>query len=118
MPLLFSYGTLRDAAVQMAVFGRNLVGTPDDLLGFSRQTIEVADPAFAAANGSMHSILVHTGRETDRTAGIALEVSDAELSMADAYEPEGYVRIAARFASGREGWVYAAAPALNAPKPS
>ena len=107
MPFLFSYGTLRDRDVQLAVFGRAVPGSPDELLGFARRTIEVSDAAFAAANGSTHAIVQHTGRDADRTAGMVLELTDAELAMADAYEPPGYRRIEAHFASGRRGWVYA-----------
>lgn len=107
MPLLFSYGTLRDPAIQVAVFGRTVIGTADDLLGYVRTSLEVRDPDFIAAHGSWHSIVRHTGRDHDRTAGIVLELTDAELAMADAYEPAGYLRVSARFASGRDGWVYA-----------
>jgi hypothetical protein len=108
MPLLFSYGTLREPDVQLRVFGRHVSGTPDELLGFSRRVVELADSNFVAANGATHSIVDQTGRDEDRTAGVVLELSDAELKMADVYEPAGYTRIAARFASGRNGWVYAA----------
>jgi gamma-glutamylcyclotransferase (GGCT)/AIG2-like uncharacterized protein YtfP len=107
MALLFSYGTLRNRETQLAVFGREVSGSSDELLGFTRRTVEVRDPAFAAANGAVQAIVCQTGRDADRIAGTVLEVSDAELAMADAYEPAGYRRIAARFASGRSGWVYA-----------
>ena len=33
--LLFSYGTLQDKAVQLANFGRELVGQHDDMLGYA-----------------------------------------------------------------------------------
>ena len=108
MPLLFSYGTLRDPARQLAVFGRTLSGTADLLIGYAREDFEVADPAFTAAYGSRHVIVQNTGRDEDRTPGTVLELTDAELKMADAYEPAGYRRVAARFASGRHGWVYTA----------
>jgi hypothetical protein len=107
MALLFSYGTLRDPAIQLAVFGREVRGSPDELLGFTRRLIEVRDAAFVAANGSVQAIVRETGRDDDRIAGSVLDVTDAELAMADAYEPPGYRRIEARFASGRNGWVYA-----------
>ena len=45
MPLLFSYGTLRDEKVQLALFGRTLVGRKDQLLGFEQALIRVQDPA-------------------------------------------------------------------------
>src|SRR5690242_227387 len=57
MPLLFSYGTLRDPAVQLRVFGRTLSGTADHLLGFAQTSFEVRDPAFVAANGSRQMIV-------------------------------------------------------------
>jgi hypothetical protein len=107
MPLLFSYGTLRDPAVQLRVFGRELTGSPDELVGFRRRLIEISDTAFAAANGSTHVIVERTGRNEDRTSGSVLEVTEDELAMADAYEPAGYTRIQAGFASGGRGWVYA-----------
>ena len=109
MPLLFSYGTLRDPAVQLRVFGRSVSGSADALLGFVLERVEVRDPAFVAVNGADHAIVQPTGRDDDRIAGTVLEVTDDELAMADAYEPAGYRRVAARFASGRDGWVYAQA---------
>lgn len=117
MPLLFSYGTLRDPATQRRIFGREVTSSPDELLGFARRLIEVGDPAFAAANGAIHAIVQQTGRSEDRTSGIVLDLTDAELAMADAYEPPGYTRVEARFGSGRQGWVYAEAPALTPERP-
>jgi gamma-glutamylcyclotransferase (GGCT)/AIG2-like uncharacterized protein YtfP len=107
MPLLFSYGTLRDRATQVAVFGHEVGGSSDELLGFARRLIEVRDAAFAAANGATQAIVEPTGRDSDRVVGSVLEVSDADLARSDAYEPPGYRRVEARFASGRRGWVYA-----------
>src|SRR5689334_8688762 len=108
MPLLFSYGTLRDPARQLVVFGRRVPGAADLLIGYSQESFQVTDSEFVAVYGASHVIVQHTGRDDDRTPGIVLELTDAELAMADAYEPVGYRRVAARFASGREGWVYAA----------
>ena len=108
MPLLFSYGTLRDTARQLVVFGRTVSGTADFLIGYAQESFEVTDSEFVVVYGSSHVIVQRTGRNEDRTPGIVLELTDAELAMADAYEPVGYHRVAARFASGREGWVYAA----------
>ena len=108
MPLLFSYGTLRDPAIQLAVFGRTLSGTPDHLIGYAQESFEVRDPAFSAVYGSRHVIVQYTGRDDDRTPGTVLELTDEELAMADAYEPSGYRRVPVRLASGRQGWVYTA----------
>jgi len=75
------------------------------------------DGAFVAVHGSRHVIVQHTGRDEDRTSGTVLELTDEEMAMADAYEPAGYRRVTARFASGRQGWVYVAddSTSLSAP---
>ena len=113
MPLLFSYGTLRDPATQRAVFGREVAEDADELLGFVREVIEVHDPAFIVRKGAIHAIVRQTGRDDDRTPGAVLELTDSELAMADAYEPVEYRRVEARLASGRRGWVYAAIDAAT-----
>ena len=109
MPLLFSYGTLQDAAVQTAVFGRRLSGSADELVGFERAVVSVRDPDFAASSGREHAIVRSIGRDAARVPGTAFEVTDSELTAADRYEPAGYVRVEATLASGRRAWVYAAA---------
>jgi hypothetical protein len=109
MPLLFSYGTLRFDDVQLTTFGRKLSGEPDQLVGFSLDSIEIEDPEFVATSGkARHAIVRRTGRPEQRVHGVALEVTDQELAQADAYEPAGYTRVATTLASGREAWVYAA----------
>lgn len=105
MPLLFSYGTLRQEAVQLATFGRRLRGEPDELVGFEQSLLRIDDPAFVAASGKAdHAIVRFTGRDDSRVKGTVLEVTEPELARADAYE-----RVPARLASGRQAWVYAAA---------
>ena len=108
MPLLFSYGTLRDQEVQLATFGRLLSGTPDELIGFEQSSFEVADAAFVAASGtSRHTMVTFNGRSDSRVPGMVFELTDGELASADAYEPAGYTRVLAKLASGRQAWVYA-----------
>jgi hypothetical protein len=109
MPLLFSYGTLQDESVQLATFGRRLVGQPDELPGFRRSSVPIADPQVVAETGMTHyANAVLTGSREDRIAGTAFEVTDADLARADAYEADAaYERVAARLLSGREAWVYA-----------
>jgi hypothetical protein len=110
MPLLFSYGTLQNADVQRSTFGRVLTGHADELVGFELGVFEVQDPAFVARSGkALHAIVRHTGRDDSRVSGTALELTDEELARSDAYEPEGYVRVPGRLASGRDVWVYAQA---------
>jgi hypothetical protein len=108
MPLLFSYGTLRQPAVQRSTFGRLLDGWSDEIVGFEQSVFRAEDPAFVAASGTAsHAMLRPTGRTADRVAGTVFEISDAELASADAYEPAGYARIMAPLASGKTAWVYA-----------
>ena len=108
MPLLFSYGTLQQEAVQLSTFGRLLHGQPDELVGFEQSLLKVEDPAFVASSGkSHHAIVTFNGRDESRVRGTVFEVSDSELASADEYEPAGYKRIAAMLASGKQAWVYA-----------
>ncbi|MFN8574228.1 MAG: gamma-glutamylcyclotransferase family protein [Gemmatimonadaceae bacterium] len=110
MPLLFSYGTLRQASVQLELFGRQLSGGPDDLLGYERSMITVADAAFAQTSGSAQHAMLRPSPDPDaRVPGMALEVTDQELAIADRYEPVEYRRVVANLASGRQAWVYVAA---------
>ncbi len=110
MPLLFSYGTLRQRDVQLSIFGRPLEGRPDELIGFRQTVFMVTDPEFVATSGQAeHAMVVFDGRSNSRVAGIAFELSDEELTMADRYEPAGYARVQAPLASGRTAWVYTAA---------
>jgi hypothetical protein len=110
MPFLFSYGTLQQPAVQLSTFGRLLDGHPDALVGFEQGVFRIEDPAFVAASGKAdHAIVTFNGRDDSRVDGMVFEVTDSELAQADGYEPAGYERVAARLASGKEAWVYAAA---------
>ena len=112
MPLLFSYGTLQQPAVQLSTFGRLLHGGPDEIVGFEPSVLRIDDPGFVAKSGKAeHAIVRFNGRDGSRVRGMAFDVTDEELARSDAYEPAGYARVRARLASGREAWVYAAVPA-------
>src|SRR5262245_32277620 len=106
MPLLFSYGTLQLEDVQLETFGRRLQGAPDELVGFERSWIEVADPDFVAGNGARHAIVRSNGRSDSRVSGTVFDVTDDERLASDAYGPPPYRRVAATLASGRQAWVY------------
>jgi len=107
MPLLFSYGTLQDEAVQLSTFGRVLQGQADELVGFEQSVFTVEDPSFVAASGRAdHAMVRFTGRRDSRVRGMVFEVSEQELRRADDYEPDGYARVSAMLASGRQAWVY------------
>jgi len=114
VPLLFSYGTLQRDAVQLETFGRRLQGWPDEIVGFELAVFHVDDPAFVAKSGKAdHAIVRFTGRIECRVSGNVLEVTDAELTKSDAYEPEGYLRVEAALASGNRAWVYAATDSVR-----
>jgi hypothetical protein len=107
MPLLFSYGTLRDPAVQIANFGRPLTGREDSILGFRRDQVEITDPHVLAVSGlTHHPILVATGDPADSVPGAVLTLTDEDLLRADEYEVDDYHRIEAPLASGDTAWVY------------
>jgi hypothetical protein len=108
MPLLFSYGTLQQAEVQLSTFGRLLRSEPDELVGFEPSVLTIEDPAFVAASGKAeHAIVRFNGKPDNRVRGLVLELTEAELARADRYEPAGYTRVAATLASGKQAWVYA-----------
>jgi gamma-glutamylcyclotransferase (GGCT)/AIG2-like uncharacterized protein YtfP len=109
VPLLFSYGTLRQESVQLATFGRRLQGSPDSIVGFELEVFRVDDPEFVAKSGKAdHAIVRFTGSDSDRVNGMVLDVTDEELTKSDSYEPSGYARVEATLASGGRAWVYAA----------
>jgi len=111
MPLLFSYGTLQQDAVQLSTFGRLLHGQPDQLVGFEQSLLKIEDPEFVATSGKAHHAIVRFNGKTDsRVNGTVFELSEGELASADRYEPAGYKRISTKLASGKQAWVYAAAP--------
>jgi gamma-glutamylcyclotransferase (GGCT)/AIG2-like uncharacterized protein YtfP len=110
MPLLFSYGTLRDPAVQRANFGRELTGRDDRLPGYAVTMVEISDPQVVARSGQAHHpMVVETGDDNDSVAGTVFEITDDELAAADGYEVDDYHRILVSLASGVRAWVYVSA---------
>jgi gamma-glutamylcyclotransferase (GGCT)/AIG2-like uncharacterized protein YtfP len=112
MPLLFSYGTLQDADVQLSAFGRHLVGQRDELVGFASSTVEITNADVAAALGrTHHANVVLDGNATSRVSGTVFEVTDGELARADLFESAyDYKRIAVTLGSGTRAWVYVCEP--------
>lgn len=109
MPQLFSYGTLRDPAVQQANFGRRLTGHDDLLPGYTVRMLEITDPDVLAVSGqSHHPILIETGDPADVVPGEVFELTDDELLAADSYEVDDYRRVLVTLVSGARAWVYAA----------
>ncbi|MGO4738581.1 gamma-glutamylcyclotransferase family protein [Bosea sp. 2KB_26] len=104
---LFSYGTLRQSNVQLAIFGRELEGRDDALVGFSSTTVEITDPEVVATSGETHHpIVTRSGNPADEVAGTVFSITAAELTAADSYEVSDYRRVAVRLRSGTEAYVY------------
>ena len=107
MEYLFSYGTLLLENVQKENFGRKLNGTEDVLVGYRLEDLQIRDDKVLGISGrEVHTIAVHTGDPGDRIAGVLFEMDEQELTAADAYEVDDYLRVPATFSSGRTGWVY------------
>ncbi len=106
MHKLFSYGTLQQADVQLATFGRRLDGAPDAVIGYRSEVLTITDPMVIKRSGSdRHPILV-PGSDADVVAGTTFIVDDAELAAADEYEVDDYRRVEVPLRSGGVGWVY------------
>jgi hypothetical protein len=103
---LFSYGTLRQAAVQMSVFERELASHPDKLPGFRVDVLKITDPHVIAVSGSDAHPILRRGAHGDSVDGAALSVTANDLGRADAYEAAEYVRVRVALASGRRAYVY------------
>ena len=107
MNLLFSYGTLQQANVQMSTFGRLLIGQTDFLVEFEQTMVQIDDPEVVATSGKTHHPIVKfNGNHASQVRGTVFQVTDAELDSADKYEVDAYKRIFARLASGNDAWVF------------
>lgn len=107
MVALFSYGTLRQANVQMATFGRLLDGRPDQLVGFIIGPLPIDDPYVVETSGlAVHTIAIPSGNDADRIDGTVFEISEEELEAADRYEVDTVKRIETVLASGAKAFVY------------
>ena len=106
---LFAYGTLQQAGVQRASFGRTLIGRPDALPGHRLDWVTITDPAVIAASGTdRHPLVRPTGEAGDEVRGTVLVLSTAELAAADLYEVDDYRRRKVQLTSGHDSWVYLA----------
>lgn len=114
MPLIFSYGSLQEEAVQLSVYGRVLRGEADALVGWVRTLVEVPEWHKAASQGTTHyANVVRSPASANRVEGTVLELTDAELAASDGYEEEaGYSRLMTTLASGLSAWVYVSAGSI------
>ncbi len=107
--LLFSYGTLRDSAVQMANFGRLLAGRADSLPGYTLMPITIHDPAVVALSGKSQHMIARRSKDGDEVRGVVFEITAEELAAADRYEVAEYTRVLVTLKSGVKSWVYVGA---------
>lgn len=111
---LFSYGTLQYADVQQEQFGRLLEGSADVLTGFRLGRIAISDPEVVRKSGETHHpVLAPDTSGSQRVGGTLYWVTKDELAAADDYEAGEYERWRVKLESGREAWVYVAAPGLE-----
>lgn len=110
---LFSYGTLQKEEVQLNLFGRKLKGWRDSLPGYTVLVVEIKDESFLQkGEEKWQRTLVASGNKNDGVEGTVLELTEDELTAADAYEPAEYKRTEVKLQSGRKAWIYLAAPPL------
>ena len=104
---LFSYGTLQDDKVQMEVFGRQVSGRADAILGYTLAEVRISDPSVVETSGeAVHPILKITEDSRDRIPGFVFSISDQDLERVDEYEGVEYQRVSAQLESGQTAWVY------------
>ena len=105
--LLFSYGTLQDKSVQLANFGRQLVGRPDAMPGYVQSLVAIDDPEVVAMSGKTHHPIVQpSSNPKDEVSGTVFEITAQELAAADEYEVSDYKRVSVTLKSGAQAWAY------------
>jgi gamma-glutamylcyclotransferase (GGCT)/AIG2-like uncharacterized protein YtfP len=103
---LFAYGSLRHPAIQRWLFGHEVAGVPDRLIGAHCDWVDDPDPDLLRLTGQQgYPRLRRTGTD-DSVEGLCLRLSEAALAAADRYEGEAYRRERCRLASGQAAWVY------------
>jgi gamma-glutamylcyclotransferase (GGCT)/AIG2-like uncharacterized protein YtfP len=96
---LFVYGTLKDPAVQQAVFGRVVEGQSARLDGYTKAHIELSGTVYGIIQPDLQGSV----------EGLLIEVTPQELALIDRYEGDDYQRIQVTLTSRKVAWVYRAA---------
>ena len=105
---VFSYGTLRQPEVQLALYGREVPTMPDRLPAYRLDWLLITDPQVIETSGSDRHPILRRGAQHEFVEGAYLELTDEELAATDDYEVDDYVRTAVVLASGIEAWAYLA----------
>ena len=113
MPIVFSFGTLRQAHVQEALFGRRVTSEPARIVGYRVARVRITDPGSIEASGSdVHPALVVDDEESASVEGELLDLTDSELAAVDRYEQVSFQPIKVRTERGREAVAYVPRPEL------
>jgi hypothetical protein len=113
--LLFAYGALQRADIQLDTFGRRVAAQDDVLTGYSRMYTDVPDHRIDTVAGpAVLPVLRRTGSALDKVVGVVLALTPDELDAADEYQPALYRRIIVTLDSGRRAWLYVDAGARDA----
>lgn len=107
--LLFSYGTLRQANVQLEIFNQELTGFDAIITDYILQDLQILDQDVIAKSGKdIHQIMIYTGNVKDEIKGMVFALTPAQLEIADKYEVEDYQRIEVKLKGGGKAFAYAA----------
>jgi gamma-glutamylcyclotransferase (GGCT)/AIG2-like uncharacterized protein YtfP len=105
MQKLFTYGTLQNDDIQETIFGRQLQGTPETLIGYVIKEIQIEEEF-----GIVHyPIIMETNNPEDTIKGIVYEINSNDLRQADLYEGLHYKRVEVHLQSNEIAWAYSVA---------
>lgn len=105
MQKLFTYGTLQNDDIQETIFGRQLQGTPEILIGYVIKEIQIEEEF-----GIVHyPIIMETNSPEDTINGIVYEITSIDLRQADLYEGLHYKRVEVHLQSNEMAWAYSVA---------
>ena len=105
MQKLFTYGTLQNDDIQETIFGRQLQGTPEILIGYVIKEIQIEEEF-----GIVHyPIIMETNNPEDTINGIVYEITSIDLRQADLYEGLHYKRVEVHLQSNEMVWAYSVA---------
>lgn len=94
---IFSYGTLQDPSIQLAVLGRILEeGKPDTLRGHVMKKLQ-------GIHATYNIIVPESGASVD---GVVYEVTSEDVVKIDQYEGDAYLRVSVTLKSNLRAWVY------------
>lgn len=102
-----AYGSLLLPRTQLRVFGRLMVGAPDQLVGYGLRWLACDDATFIRDTGltGYPAAMEMSGAE-QAFVGQRLILKARDWPRADQYEGAEYRRVCRRLASGQQAWVY------------